>query len=253
MAGSKRRPARVLITRAAEDAQTLAQAVREAGGTPLCLPAVRTGDWPLKGPLQMTTGPLERFEAVGFGSRRGVQRLAQLLREEALGVPEAAALFAVGPSTAQSVLELLGRPGRVGLPHTALGMAALMAASLPPGAQVLLPTAAGAGGPLQEALFGAGLRPMLLPLYETVAICPPPEAVTAARAVDYIVFTSPSCVRSWALWGLNPSSAKLLTMGPSTSRAVTALGLAVAGEAEPSSFAGLCALLKAMLCPSTPP
>lgn len=237
----------VLVTRALEDAEPLAQAIRACGGLPVCIPAVRTQDVPMPVPIEESIGALTHLTALAFASRRGVEGWVRGLEAQKLTTPSHVQLFAVGPATAAKVAALMGRRPLCAEPHTAAGMAALLVRSLPAHARVLLPTALGAGGPLLQALQQARLKPMLLPLYATVAVPASPQAMTEASGVDYIIFTSPSCVRSWAAWGRPGSQARLLTMGPSTSRSVSQLGLKVCREAHPSSFAGLCALLKATL------
>lgn len=122
---------------------------------------------------------------------------------------------------------------------------------LPPPAAVLLPTALGAGWPLAQALTAAGLTPLRLPLYAThtvVAQAP----MTGGPIVDYIVFTSPSCVRGYLASGHAPGRARVVTLGPSTSAAAQAAGLNVFAQARPASLAGLIDVLKACLCETLP-
>jgi len=163
----------------------------------------------------------------------------------------------VGPATADVIAEKFGRPAQLAPPYTGVGLAAHLGQKLKAGDRVLLPTAKEAGEPLAQALRALGLRPQRLPLYgtETVAYGPgaPHGPMTAAAGVDYIVFTSPSCVRGYLSWGLPAGDARLLTIGPTTSAAAAAHGLPVFAEASPSSFEGLCALVKAVLCPQPRP
>ena len=70
--------------------------------------------------------------------------------------------------------------------------------------------------------------------------------------MDYIVFASPSSVDGYVRWGLPPSSARMLSIGPSTSAALRAHGLRVHREAAPSTLTGLLVLLRELLCPRPP-
>lgn len=248
-APTQARPAAVLITRAARDAQPLAAEVARLGAQAVCVPAVHMEELPASAAIEQAIAGLAATHAIAFASRYGVGAFARALAARGQALPKGISLFAVGPSTGAQVARLFEREPHVGLPHTAVGMAQHLSAALPPQAQVLLPTALGAGEALATALLDAGLRPTLLPLYRTVSLDADGDALTKAAAVDYIVFTSPSCVASWQRWGRPAENARLLTMGPSTSRAVRAAGLQVHAEAVPSSFAGLVALLKAVLCP----
>ena len=248
---------RVLITRAAEDARPLAEVVEQCGGEAVCVPAVQTVPLPLDGPRAIALASLGSYRAIGFGSRHGARLMAHHLGTLGLQVPPTCALFAVGPATAACMTALYGRSAELAPPYTGPGLAAHMGARLHPGDRVLLPTACGAGEPLAQALQQVGLRAQRLELYGTQVVDYRADAegasMTAASDVDYIVFTSPSCVRGYLGWGLPLGHARLLTIGPTTSAAVTRHGLRVYAEAAPSSFEGLCALVKAVLCPHLHP
>lgn len=251
-----RQPPRVLITRAQQDAEPLAHVVRDAGGEPVCVPAVQTKPTALGAPLSQVIGPLHGYAGIAFASRHGVRLLHEAMQHEAQTLPSRAVLFAVGPATSDQVAHLFGRTPICAAPHTAAGLAQAVCAALAPGDAVLLPTAVDAGGPLADAVMACGLRPVRLPLYATEALAPmhtnSRTTMTSAPAVDYIVFTSPSCVRAFARWGWSAEGARVLSIGPSTTRAAAACGLQVYREATVSSFAGLSALLKDVLCTISP-
>lgn len=245
---------RVLITRAAADAPQLAAVVEGCGGEAVCVPAVQTVPLPLDEPHQAMLLQLADFLAIAFASRHGARLLGHHLEKMGLVLPATCALFAVGPATAAAVAERFGRPAACAPPYTGAGLAAHVGQKLAPNGRVLLPTARQAGQPLAQTLAGLGLRPQRLPLYDTETVAYGAQGpVTAVRGVDYIVFTSPSCVRGYLSWGLPPPRAGLLTLGPTTSAAVRAHGLQVLAEASPSSLEGLCALVKAVLCPTPRP
>jgi uroporphyrinogen-III synthase len=76
--------------------------------------------------------------------------------------------------------------------------------------------------------------------YRTVAARPPPEAVAAALQADVVIFSSPSTVGP-TLDLLSPPGvpAVVVSIGPVTSDAARAAGLAVTAEANPSTVDGL--------------
>ena len=78
-------------------------------------------------------------------------------------------------------------------------------------------------------------------LYETVAEQPDPDAVEAAKAADYLTFTSSSTVRNFveAVGDGLPSGARVVSIGPVTSEAARGAGLTVAVEAERHDPEGL--------------
>jgi uroporphyrinogen-III synthase len=83
---------------------------------------------------------------------------------------------------------------------------------------------------LQRRLEAAGLDVVTLVLYETVSL-----PWSADAEIDAIVLASPSAVR--ALPERVAAGATLVTLGPSTSGAVRALGLQPNEVAEPSTDA----------------
>jgi uroporphyrinogen-III synthase len=70
---------RVLITRPAEQAQGLAQLVREAGGEPLCIPAIEIRPLDDPAPFQALARRLEAFDLAIFVSRNAVRSAFALL------------------------------------------------------------------------------------------------------------------------------------------------------------------------------
>ena len=240
---------RVLITRAEADAEPLAASLMAMGAQVLRQPAVRMApcDPGALGAAAAQAWP--RLAAIACASRYGARYLAAWMAARALPLGPDVALIAVGPATAAALLDHLGRPASIAVPHTGLGLAAAVVARIPAPGVVLVPTAAGAGGALAAALGARAITPLRLPLYATQLVVPS-TPMTGGPAVDYIVFTSPSCVRGYLASGHAPGAARVITLGPSTSAAARAAGLVPFAQAEPASLAGLLDLLKANLCPT---
>jgi len=106
---------------------------------------------------------------------------------------------------------------------------------------VLVARAAEARDVLPDALGERRAKVDVVPLYETVAEEPDPEAMEAARSADYLTFTSSSTVRNFvaAMGSDLPQRARVVSIGPVTSEAVREAGLKVDAEADPHDPDGL--------------
>ena len=111
---------------------------------------------------------------------------------------------------------------------------------------VLIARAREARDVLPEALAERGADVDVVPLYETVREEADPALVEAARAADYVTFTSASTVRNFAeAMDGDIGGARVVSIGPVTSDAARELGLEVAVEAERHDPDGLLAALLA--------
>lgn len=165
----------------------------------------------------------EPIDASGYDwlvvtSRNGADEVARRLT----GWPRQIA--AVGPATAQA---LRAHGFSVDLVPADASQDGLLAELPRPAGRVLLAAAEGARRHLIDAL-GADF----VPLYRTRELRP--EAFPDA---DLVVLASPSAARAYAVLGAAP----VVTIGPQTTEAARAAGLAVAAEAERPGVDGLAA------------
>jgi uroporphyrinogen-III synthase len=104
---------------------------------------------------------------------------------------------------------------------------------------------------LPDALRARGAEIDVLELYETVAEPLEPALLEAARAADYVTFTSSSTVRFYleAAGGADGigSGAKLVSIGPVTSATLREHGLEPAIEAAQHDVDGLVAALMRLM------
>ncbi|MGH2960977.1 MAG: uroporphyrinogen-III synthase, partial [Solirubrobacterales bacterium] len=109
------------------------------------------------------------------------------------------------------------------------------------GRPALLARAAEARDVLPDALRERGAALDVVALYETVAEAPDEAAIEAAGDADYVTFTSSSTVRNLvgAVGDRFPSAARVVSIGPITSRAARDAGLEVHVEAERHDIEGL--------------
>ena len=258
---------RVVVTRARAQAAELVARLTDLGATVIELPAIAIDD-PLDGgaALEMAAHRLASgaYQWVALTSSNAVTRLVAALGDRS--VPPSVRWAAVGGATARALHDAGMAP--VLVPEVALPEAL---AAVFPDAGPSLSSAAGAEGveggtvlfPRAEAVravLAPGLRSKgwlvdEVVAYRTVAGHPAPDAVAAARHADVVVFSSPSTVQS-TLDLLSPQSlpALVVSIGPVTSAAARAAGLAVAAEADPHTADGLVAAVVAACgtAPETP-
>jgi uroporphyrinogen-III synthase len=120
-----------------------------------------------------------------------------------------------------------------------------------PGGVVLFPRAADVSGTLTDGLRSKGWRVDEVVAYRTAPGTPDPGAVADARRADAVAFTSSSTVRRTVeLLGIAGVPPVVVSIGPATTAAARAAGLAVAAEADRPTIVGLvAAMVAAMVAP----
>ncbi len=254
---------RVVVTRARGQAAELVGRLTDLGATVIELPAIAIDD-PLDGgaALEVAAHRLASgaYQWVALTSSNAVVRLVAALGDRS--VPRSVRWAAVGGATARALADVGMAP--VLVPEVALpeALAAVFPDAGPPlsspassgdvevevevGGTVLYPRAEAARAVLAPGLRSKGWLVDEVVAYRTVAGRPAPEAVAAARHADVVVFSSPSTVQS-TLDLLPPQGMPtwVVSIGPVTSDAARAAGLAVAAEADPHTADGLVAAVVA--------
>ena len=244
--------ARVLVTRAREQASDLVRSIDELGGEAVECPVIRT-EPTTDGALSAALAQAESYDWLLFTSANGVRWFFEACRASRTDIRRfaRARIGAVGPKTAEALHER-------GLIAEALPSAyrgeALAEALLPlvkAGDRVLLPRARVAGSELPETLRGAGASVDDVPTYETVL-----SDEGAAEAAELlregklhaVTFTSSSTVDNLLSvlkrHGFDDPARALagvpaFTIGPSTTERAKAAGIAVAAEAEEATIESL--------------
>lgn len=237
---------RIVVTRAREQASTLSEALRERGATVIETPA--THIQPLDAaPLRAALAGLGDYQWAVFTSRNAVELFWSVLRAEGRDARALAGvkLAAVGPSTADALAErglvVDVTPER----FVAEGvLEALRARDDVRGARVLYACAAGARDVLPRGLGELGASVDRIEIYRSV---PDEHGAAELRArvaqggADLVTFTSASAVQAFVA-AVGDETARALpaaSIGPVTSGAARAAGIAVVCEAEQSTIAGL--------------
>ena len=219
---------RVLITRAVEDAESLAAPLRAAGHEPVLVPLMERRPLPLELPDALFDWLLLTSPAtVPLLPRRSLARR----------------VAAVGSATAEAarqhglVVDLV--------PHTYTGADLVEALHLRPGDRVLYPHAAHATASTREALDATGAEVVSVVVYDNRCPDDAAERLAAAMPVDIITLLSASAARRLAQLASDLGAARVVTIGPSTTAAAQSAGLTVFAEAKPHTVEGLVAAVLA--------
>lgn len=248
---------RVLVTRPAEQATSMAQALRDAGAEPVLAAAIRIVPPEDPAPLQRAVGELGQYDWVVWTSQNGVDAVFAELKRQAGDARklQRARVATIGPATASRLREHGIEPDLMPKPHRGEALAeailALHAGDMR-GQSVLLPRAAVARDALPELLRHAGARVEIVPAYRTL---PPSEAEHARlriaiekREIDIVTFTSTSTVDN-TVEALGTNAARMLepltlaSIGPITTEAAERHGLRIAVTATDYTTEGLIAAL----------
>lgn len=236
---------RVVVTRPADQAAALLDALRAEGAIPIAAPAIAT--LPPEDPdaLRAAARALEHFDWVTCTSANGARAL--LAARDGASWPASTRIAAVGAATALVLRE-------AGLdvaftPSSAVGEALARELPLAPDARILWPRGDLADPAFADRLRARGAQVDAPIAYRTVADVGLLGLVDALRdgRVDAITFTSPSTVRhvteglgaaGMALDRLQPRPL-IACIGPVTAAAARECGLAVDAVATPHDDHGL--------------
>jgi uroporphyrinogen III methyltransferase/synthase len=235
--------ARVLVTRAAEQADRFSRALTDLGAEPIHCPLVRVAP-PAPGDaarLDEALGGLGRFAWVVFASANAVERFVAAMAARALDGRALAGvrLACIGPATAAALARAGLRADLVPAHGDAAGLArAVIGASGDlRGARVLVPRAAEGRDEAIDLLRAEGAEVDAIAVYRLAAVEADHPSVAAAlgrlraRQVRVAAFFAPSQVRALAdLLGADAASVlgavpTLAAIGSTTAAALVARGL----------------------------
>jgi uroporphyrinogen III methyltransferase/synthase len=240
----------VAVTRARAQASELARRLQALGAQVREAPVIRTHDLPGP-PLDPTP-----YDLICLTSANGVKTLFERLRDGGRDARSLAAarIAAIGPGTAKALAAHGIGADVVGDRFVAESLVEALAAV--PVRRALVARALEAREALPEALRARGAEVDVLALYETTPEPLSEPALAAARAADYITFTSASTVRFFlqAAGGeaaLSPQT-RIVSIGPVTSEALREHGLKPHIEAQRHDIEGMIAALAADAVPAAP-
>ena len=238
----------VAVTRAASQAASLSQSLRDAGASVVAVPVTVVAEPDDGGAALKAAAAGGGFDWVVLTSANAAERFVAALGGQRLHA--GAKVAVVGPATAAG----LGAGLEVALvaqPSTAEGLVAQMPAPEPGasgGGRVLYPRAEAARDVVVDGLEAKGWQVDDVVAYRTVVATPEDgataEAFDAASRADVITFASPSAVAFYLeLAGIRPLAPTVACIGPVTADAARRAGLTVSVVADEHSAAGLVAAL----------
>jgi uroporphyrinogen-III synthase len=232
---------RILLTRAADDAERWAERLRELGASPSVLPCIECETLDDQATSQALRAALDGAAWLVLTSARGAEATFRLLRGS---TPAGVSIAAVGPSTAKAA-EPLGVVSLVSSEGTSAGLARALlgrlrtAGTLPVG-RVVVAGAEGGRADAEAVLAAAGVEVVRVNVYRTVPAPPAtPRRDLAAERIDAVWLASPSAVAGLLNTAELPRDARVITIGPTTSSAATLAGLRVAAEAREPTLEGM--------------
>lgn len=232
---------RVVVTRAAHQAEELARPLRERGATVILLPVIGIAPPKETGPLRAAARS-DAYQWVIFTSANAVSAFAAELKGAGRRVN--ARIACVGSATCEAAeahgfrVELM--PER----YIAESLVQAFATKDLTGARILIPSAAVTRDVVAPALRQRGARVDVVEAYRNVL---PREAHEQAHCVfqppypDWVTFASSSAVSNLVnVVGIDVlKQIKLATIGPATSETVRGFDLTVAAEASVHTVEGL--------------
>lgn len=238
---------RIVITRAREQAASLAEPLERLGAEVILLSSVSFSPAADTAALDNAIAELNKFDWLLLTSQNAVHYFCQRCRERGVALANSRArIGAVGPTTAEAARAEGLEAGFVAARHTGEALAEELGPELR-GKRVLLPRSGHAGDALPAALRAAGATVDEVVAYRTVAPETSSDGVgpAALAAAHVVVFASPSAARHFVehvgpemLENLRGSAA-IAAIGPTTSAALRDLGLDAAIEAKDSTATGL--------------
>ena len=242
MARDKHKPLRVAVTREAAASAELCEALRRRGHEPLLCPLIRIG--PPASWAELDAALAQPWDWAVFTSASAARFTCSRALE--LGVPIAASVACVGPSTAQAARSCGLGVTLVPHRHDAEGLLAALTSMGMKGKRVLF-----AKGNLAPETLPAGLRALGATVCAPVAYANQPDVEGAARlrellqagALEVVTFASASAVDvAVQAAGVRLLAAvRLCSIGPATTAALSRHGLHAAAQAPSPDAEGLAA------------
>jgi uroporphyrinogen III methyltransferase/synthase len=245
---------RVVVTRAREQAHSLAARISALGAAVIELPTIEIRPPAETGPLDCAIANLPSYDWLIFTSANGVRAFIDRL-------PDLRALrgkiCAIGPATRAAIEALHLKADLMGEEYVAESLVTAFAAHPMECKRVLLPRAAVARDLVPVELSKRGAKVDVVEAYRTVA----PENLGARirgafeRKPDAITFTSSSTVKNFVAAGGADllAGVDVVSIGPVTSQTARELGIAVTAQAGVYTVDGLVEVLAGLYTRTTPP
>lgn len=226
---------RVVVTRAAHQADELAMLLRKNGAEPILLPMIAIGPPLDPEPLRRAAEHANEYDWIIFTSANAVAAFSGVLRRPVRECRSRVA--AIGTATRNAAWARGFVVDLVPEAYVSESLLAALTSENLAGSRILIPSAAITRDVVPAALREQGAHVDVVEAYRNVI---PPEAAARAGAVfqepypEWVTFASPSAVDHLVtLIGAEPiCHVKIATIGPVTSERVRTYGLSVTAEAS---------------------
>jgi uroporphyrinogen-III synthase len=237
---------RIVVTRAAHQAEELAAPLRRLGGDVILLPAIAIGPPADSGPLQHAASRANDHDWIIFTSQNSIEAFVSYAR---LGEVQSFKVAAVGRATGQAAERHGLKVHLIPEKYTAESLADVFAVEDLEGKRILIPSAAVTRDVIPKKLEEQGAIVTAVEAYRNVL----PDGMAERAALvfreplpDWVLFASPSAVDN--ILALVPTQQlkklKVASIGPVTSNAIANHGLIVTAEANPHDLHGLVAAVE---------
>jgi uroporphyrinogen III methyltransferase / synthase len=242
---------RVVVTRARAQAGELSGQLERLGAEVLEFPTIEVRPPEDFGPLDDAVRELDSFSWLIFTSVNGVDAFVERLAHHGLdlrAIPRGARIAAIGPATAQRVMEVGLRVDVVPEEFRAEALIESVTGESLAGMRVLIPRARVAREILPDKLREAGAEVVVPPAYESVPSSGGEEKLAEeleAGGIDCVTFTASSTVENLVRAFGAREAARLLSgtrvacIGPITADTARGHGLRVDAEAREYTIPGL--------------
>jgi uroporphyrinogen III methyltransferase/synthase len=241
---------RVVVTRARAQAGELSVELEKLGAEVREFPTIEIQSPQDFGPLDGAIHELDSFGWIVFTSVNGVDAFLERLRHHGLdlrAVPREAKIAAIGPVTAERLIEAGLRVDVVPDEYRAEALIESLDIGSISGQRILIPRAKVAREILPETLREAGAEVVVPPTYETVPVSEGADELAKlleTGGIDCVTFTASSTVDNF-VWAFGDNAARLLgnarvaCIGPITADSARKHGIRVDVEASEYTIPGL--------------
>lgn len=242
----------VVVTRARAQASKLTERLAEEGANVIECPAIEIQPILENLALEKAILEIDKYTHLVFTSQNAVEIFCEKLYEDR----DARALagkkiVTIGPATTAELQKYGLKPDLEAKEYVAEGIVSLLEDELRLTDYILMPRAREARNYLVEKL-SEKCKVDEIAIYDTVtAISEEDKQYLTAEEIDYITFTSSSTVKNFfggltAVERENIKNAKLISIGPVTSKTIEELGYSVYREANPYTIQGIVDLMIAI-------
>jgi len=240
---------RILVTRARSQSSELVSKIEQLGGAAIEFPVIRMIPVVDQKPLEQAISNIQQFHWILFTSTNGVEFFAEKLKQMGLSFSNLnAKIGAVGPKTAEVIVEWGKKADLVADDYQASGFLKALEGQIASGDSVLLPRGNMAKADLPEGLSARGIHVTEVVVYENVISSERSEEVMVKlknEQLDVITFTSSSTVINFCkLMKQEPipdllARVKVACIGPVTAATAEEFGIRVDAVAKKYTIDGL--------------